>query len=258
MFLKDDITTFFNTQGYAHTSLLTASEVDDLLSLFKQTASFSGVENKAFFTSIWSENEAYRKAVDGGLKEILEPALGRQIKEFQSIFANFMVKNAGDNSQLQPHQDWSFVDERKFQSMTIWIPLCDVDKSNGALEVYPGSHQINNFIRARFQNCPFQDEMQDIRDNQMLSIAMKAGEALFVNSRTIHASPPNLSAHQRLAVSIVVAPKSANLLHFVLDKNNSSEAFELAITSDFFTQYSCFDYPEIEEENPKVSLIPRE
>jgi hypothetical protein len=254
MFLNEAFHQFFKNNGFVKFPLLNEVELDRLRALYEKTKKDSGLDEKLFFTSIWSDSQKYRESVDQELKLILEPALQRELSNFQSVFANFMVKNQGDDSQLNPHQDWSFVDEEQYDSITVWIPLCDVTKMNGALEVYRKSHRMENYIRARFQNNPFQTQMQDIALNRMESISMKTGEVLFVNSRTIHGSPPNLSNSQRVVASIVIAPKAATLLHFVQDQEDKNQAYKLEVDPRFYVNYSCFDYPEMDKQGVKVKL----
>lgn len=246
MFLNKDLEKGFTTKGFVKTSLLNDNEVDYLLELYQQTKKEARVD-KRFFTSIWSDNKAYRHKVDTQLKSILEPALCRVFNDFDTLFANMMVKKSGENTSLQPHQDWTFVDETRYQSITAWIPLVNVDAENGALEVCPGSHNMKNLIRARFANSPFNKDINEISENLMESIPMKKGEALLINSRLIHASPNNKSSEDRIAVSIVIKPQEAKAVHYVQDNSNSDILYQLEIKPTFFTEYSCFDYPDVQQ-----------
>lgn len=235
---------FFENHGYVKIPLLSDDNIKDLKEVYDRFKDEAEIKDKEFFTSIWSENKSYREAVDSALRKILLPILNNCLEDFKPVFSNLMIKKSGENSKLQPHQDWTFVDETKFDSITVWIPLENVQKINGALEVLPGSHKLKNYKRARFLNSPFADNIDEIQEKLMKSIEMSSGEALFVNSRTIHSSPPNLSSSTRVAISIVVAPKEANLIHYVLNPENKDEIFLLNISPDFFTKYSCFDIPD--------------
>ena len=42
--------------------------------------------------------------------------------------------------RLDVHQDWRSM-QGSLDSVVVWLPLIDIDKSLGALEVYPGSHK---------------------------------------------------------------------------------------------------------------------
>lgn len=254
MFLKNEDLHLFSENGYLILPLLSKQTIQAIQNLYENTKNESGISDKNFFTTIWSNNQSYKEIVGNGLKAILEPLLNQHLQSFKSVFANFMVKKAGENSQLHPHQDWSFTDEEKYFSITAWIPLIDVDEKNGALQVLPKSQLLNNHPRARFAHAPFGDKLDYISQNLMQSIPMKAGEVLMINSRTIHASPPNLSSEDRIAVSIVLIPQEAPMKHWVLDKENPSRALELDVQPDFFTKYSCFDYPDISVSKKEVAF----
>ena len=40
-----------------------------------------------------------------------------------------------------PHQDWSSM-ESSLDSVVVWVPLVDVNKENGSLLIYPGTHKL--------------------------------------------------------------------------------------------------------------------
>ena len=221
--------------GFCVVSLLSNYQVDKLLHFFEEVSVTAGVY-KEFYTSIWSNNEKHRRIVDQAIKEVLFPSLGAYFTDIKPVFANFMVKYPGTNSSLLPHQDWSFVDEPQFESYTIWVPLVNVGRQNGNLQIIPGSHnRFKNFNRARFEDAPFDREMEA---KEMVDIPMNAGEALILNSRIIHASPPNITNSKRIAVSIVVAPQEAPLKHWIIAENRK---LELQIDDSFFWKFSCFD-----------------
>lgn len=253
MFKDKEQLQFFEKEGYLKTPLLSVSEVEELKNLYLETKHSANVDAK-FYTSIWSNDSAYKAKVDAQLKSTLVNALKSKLDDFKAVFANFMVKKTGEGTQLHPHQDWSFVEEPNFQSITVWIPLVNVDKNNGALEVCPKSNLLENYVRARFLNSPFSDNTDYIQENLMKSIPMKMGEALFVNSRTIHSSPCNMSNADRIAVSIVIVPKEAQMIHYVQDKLEPELIHKLNVDEDFYIKYSAFDYPEIANAVEKFSL----
>jgi len=230
--------------GYTTTPLLSRAEVHRLQALFRETEHLSGVD-KPFYTSIWSVNPEYRSRVDREIKELLIKPLDDFLDRCKPVFANLMVKHAGPDTQLQPHQDWSFVDESQFDSLTIWIPLTDVSRENGALSVLPGSHRLTNHVRPRFADSPFKEAIEKIETGLMVNVPLKAGEALVMNSRCIHSSPENRSHETRVAVSIVMVPEEADIAHYVQDKHNRNKAYRLSVNSTFFQDYSCFEYPPL-------------
>ncbi len=231
------------SKGYTTTPLLSRAEIHRLKALFRETEHISGVD-KPFYTSIWSDNPEYRSRVDREIKALLTELLDDFLDRCKPVFANLMVKHVGPDTQLQPHQDWSFVDESQFDSLTIWIPLTDVSRENGALSVLPGSHRLTNHVRPRFADSPFKEIIDKIEEDMMLNVPLKAGEALVMNSRCIHSSPPNQTTETRVAVTIVMIPAEAPIVHYVQDSNDRGHAFRSEVTATFFQRFSCFEYPQ--------------
>lgn len=235
LFFDSEYQHAFERDGYVVVKLLDPEKVEQILALHYDSSIGAGMDLD-FYTSIWSENKEHRKQVDDGLKSILFPALKKILANIQPVFSNFMVKAAGENSALNPHQDWSFVDEPQYESVNAWVPLIDVDPHNGNLQVVPGSHRdFQNYIRPRFAFHPI-DRIQI--SERLVDIPMKAGEAVILSSRLIHASPPNRSNKTRIAASLVVAPDVAPLKHWLMREGRIDE---LAVDQSFFWEYSCFD-----------------
>jgi mannose-6-phosphate isomerase class I len=224
MFKQDHFQNYFSDLGYIVVPFIDEEAIEEIRNLYEETQNMAQVDSN-FYTSIWSHNIDYKKKVDKELKALLSPFLDAHLNAYKTVFANFMVKKANENSALQPHQDWSFVDEEKYDSVTVWVPLVKVSAENGALEVLPKSNKLNNFKRARFLNSPFNEAIPFISKNLMKSIPLEKGEALFINSRTIHASPSNLSSSDRIAISIVLIPQSAELKHYLLNRENEMNYF---------------------------------
>jgi len=65
-------------------------------------------------------------------------------------------------------------------------------------------------------------------------------EALFINSRLIHGSQKNWGIKDRIAASLVIAPKNEQLIHYV---EKDEKTHKLLIDSPFFIKYSCFESP---------------
>jgi phytanoyl-CoA hydroxylase len=87
------------------------------------------------------------------------------------------------------HQDWRSM-QGSLNSMVVWLPLCDVDTSLGALEVIPGSH-LNGL-----QSTEMVDSFGLIPENKLerekfIPVELKRGDALFFSSFLYHQSGDN-------------------------------------------------------------------
>lgn len=239
MFIEQSHKTLFQKQGYIVLPLLEQKDISYLENLYAESASDAQVK-ESFYTSVWSPNITYRKFIYEKVCPILFEQVSKYLMDSEPIFSNLHIKKSGDDSALIPHQDWNFVDEPKHQSMTIWCPLTNVDEKNGALQVVSGSHRMNNYVRGRFFDSPFENIRDTVVKAKLTSIPMKAGEAIFFHSRLIHSSSPNFSNDTRVAASVVVVPKGTPIVHDVLDRNSNSVK-RINVSSDFFYNYSCYE-----------------
>jgi hypothetical protein len=69
-------------------------------------------------------------------------------------------------------------------------------------------------------------------------IEMKAGEALFFDNRTFHASPPNTTEQTRLAVGLGFTQKDARLVHYYLKPNGKQDTLiRYDVDEEFFKKH---------------------
>ena len=137
------------------------------------------------------------------------PKLDLLLDHYKTFTASYVIKRAGLQNIVPPHQDWSFVDEREFCSATVWVPLMDVNKNNGALGVIPGSHRLLNYP------CSSPSHKPSILSDHAFTlfpfveiVDMKAGEALIFDNRLVHALRPT---HRYFALLLVLASRKKQL-----------------------------------------------
>src|SRR5690606_16849018 len=59
----------------------------------------------------------------------------------------FLVKESGEDSFFDMHQDWTCVEEPQYCSLNFWISLDNIDKSNGRLFFLKGTPRLKPYIR---------------------------------------------------------------------------------------------------------------
>lgn len=228
----------FETDGYVKIPLLNENEIHDLKE-FYLSLKHEHIGSYGFHVSLDSRDENYIKTIFNKLFTSLKPKLSPLLQNYKAFTASYVIKEAGLQNIVPPHQDWSFVDESEFSSATVWIPLMDVNKNNGALGVIKGSHLLFNTPR----NSPSPQSRSLLADHLFTLfpyvevIEMKAGEALIFNNKLIHASPPNTSDKARIGVGIGITQANAQLLHYYeVPNSNIIEVYK--VNEGFFEKYN--------------------
>ena len=189
--------------------------------------------------------------------EIISPILDTYFnKDFEFLYANYMVKESGENSEMKIHQDWTYVDEKNDDSFAIWIPLINLNKTNGALTMIPKSHKFKLNERGPGLFCPFEPYFEMLKDNFSTPLYLKAGQAVIWNHRLAHYSPPNTSQTARIAITAIITPKNKEIIHYYKD-NDSTRLTCYKVDADFFLKYKIGESPKEniffkEDYSPKV------
>ena len=93
------------------------------------------------------------------------------------------------------HQDAVYA-RGSLNSVTIWIPLQDVDQNNGCLRIVPKSHKFGLFPNRG-------GVITDFPDEDFVHVPMKAGEVLVFSHFTVHRSGENIDDNRvRMSIQI--------------------------------------------------------
>ncbi|HMU98235.1 MAG TPA: phytanoyl-CoA dioxygenase family protein [Chitinophagales bacterium] len=198
---------------------------------------FANFDNKTttfYSTSFYPDFELKQK-VNQEILNIIQPVLDKNFADYKILGSSFLRKLPNQNNPLPLHQDWTVTDEKKYGSYTIWIPLQDTNQTNGAIRVIDRSHQIDDSMRAPSLPVSFEKERPAF-DKYLKTLTLKTGEAFIFNQKLMHASWPNQSNEERLALTIGLVPKEANLFMLYFDKNKG-EIQQYSMPDDLFLHY---------------------
>lgn len=195
---------------------------------------------------------------------LLAPRLATHFTGHRIVFTTFVVKYPGDGSEMFLHEDRSWVDERRYRSSTVWIPLVDVgpDHPNGGLQVLPGSQRLATYWSGSLTPDEIRPYEHWLRP-RLVSPSIPAGTGLVYDSRLLHASMANRSDRPRVALVCGLVPEEAQLIH-VRATGTLRRALH-AVDEDFFVRFGPRQaeagvpstYPVIEEVDETGSLSPQ-
>jgi hypothetical protein len=186
-----------------------------------------------YHCSFLDSNRAYKAQVHEVICGFFEPHIERCLKEFRILNCNFYVK-APHSGEFVVHQNWPAIADLEDTTVTVWCPLVDVVEQNGALQVVSGSHKLVPHVEGPNSPGFFTNFKEELIDNYLRPIPMKAGEALIFDDGLIHWSARNDSEEPRIAIQILCVPKDTQPVYFFLDEARKDRFELIEVDSQFF------------------------
>lgn len=145
-------------------------------------------------------NMHFRKLVyHDPILDIAQSLLGPNLQLYhdQALF-----KPAHNGDAVFWHQDNAYWQCMPANLVSCWLTLDDVDVSNGAMHVLPGSHlQAHDHEKSK-QTDALLDHGDTVDASQAKIIDLPAGGVMFHHCQTLHYTPPNKTDRQRRAFAI--------------------------------------------------------
>ena len=205
------------------------------------------------------------RAIAAEVVPLVAPHLAEVLVDQRPIMATFVTKHPGPLSEMFLHEDRTFVDERRLRAVTVWIPLVDVGEGvpNGGLRVVPRSHLLRLGLSGSSTPDVIRPYEAYLRSH-LEDLTVPAGSAAVYDTRTIHASPPNLTDRPRVALVCAMAPRGEPLVHVRATGRRGRNVHR--IDEDFFVEHHPRDveqgmptqYPVISSVNEEIILRPED
>lgn len=168
-------------------------------------------DGPAFFQDyvVWDKFSGYRDFVRMGPMGDIAAALMRS-PTARIFHDHVLVKEPGNSNKTPWHQDAPYYLCRGAQSVSFWVPLDPIARER-TIEYVAGSHLWDTTFRPdRFDGTPLFDgdtatavpDIDGQKDQfEILGWAVKPGDAVAFNFRTLHGAPGNRSPLRRRVIS---------------------------------------------------------
>lgn len=196
-----------------------------------------------FHPTLMRSKSEERKQISLGICSRLQGYLLEYFPDYLPLYGSFMVKEPGVESKMKLHQDWAYVKEEERTSLALWFPLTDLNQSNGALHVVPQSHIFPNYVRGPGTFCPFSENSEEICRVWGQPLYLKRGQPVVWQHRLLHYSPANLSSTPRIAVTVILVPANADVIHYFKPEENDIVQ-EYSVHEDFYFNYEIGVRPQ--------------
>ena len=195
--------------------------------LFDFYAAEHGLEGEGFEPDLVNPDLGYRSRVSEELSAALDRRVGELFIDHDPFLRVFLAKWPGPQSDLYLHRDWMYVDERVWgHTFVVWIPLCDVDESNGPLQVLRGSHAIDDSLRGTDLNAPWINH-HDVVVPRLETVTARLGQAVIMDNALVHSSLPNQSERLRLVAAVGMRPAGAALVHYLRGDDDTAWRYDV-------------------------------
>ena len=217
IFRQEEIQVSFAQNGFVKFPLLGENQSNELFQFFKETQGQHATVSNLHHTTTDTLDRELMLSVDEKIKSLFMPELEKVMVDIKPLAATFHIKEPGEGSHTGIHQDPTFVDETRFQSINVWVALQDIGPENGNLYFVPGSHQAVHSLRPMPMFPRYYEEFSHELAKRAVGVPLKKGEAVAFSNATIHGATDNLSDSIRLAATLLVCPKVADWILYYND-----------------------------------------
>ncbi|HEX8372237.1 MAG TPA: phytanoyl-CoA dioxygenase family protein [Chthoniobacterales bacterium] len=219
--LTEEQIRFFHEEGYLCLDQISpAAEVEKLIGIYDRLFSVKAGRNQGAHFDMVGHDKDEEPPVS---PQIINPVLfAPELKETE-FRANAMIlarqllgpeaRYDFEHAILKPpkigaptpwHQDEAFRRDHPpgYQEISVWMPLQDVDETNGCLEYLPGSHRKHVLRHASPGNDPLVHALECVEDFEAakaVACPLPAGGCVIHHCRTLHHSTANRSSMPRRA-----------------------------------------------------------
>ena len=199
----------FSDDGYCIVDLLTEAELDEVRN---HVLAFGyGADNpEKLRKSITSEHSVRKREFFERILPVVKKPLNNFLANYRIILITIFDKLPG-GGVIKLHNHPNIVDEKKYRSVTVWIPLSDTSTKMGALHVIKGSHKIFTGLRTSKDYSRFDKVPDKIKLKYCIPLSLKSGQGVIFDDRLFHSSPPNKTTQIRTAIRLQLVPSEADL-----------------------------------------------
>ena len=256
VFKESDLQIEFDKKGYTCIPFLSGKEVEILIkdyfellperggNLLGEDTDFATADAVTYDFTFIDRSSVYKQKVFDRITGIFMPRIATILEDYKPIIANFIFKKP-DGGEVPLHQNWAFVDEEKYTSVSLWCPLVDSNTANGTLQFVNGSHK--RYGKWRGPMVPWElDSVKDqIIKKHLTPIDRRAGEAIILDDSVIHYSNINYTKGLRLAIQLILIPAEAESIHYHMNPNEDAKTIHMIeVDRDFYMGFNPWMKPK--------------
>ncbi len=231
-FIDEKLQKEYNDRGYFITPLLDDSQISKLQDVFYSCLDVNKLPT--VYDTVAEIPVEQVLQISKKINDICKGSFDLIVENYKIAASIFISKKPGNDGFNGYHIDATMTHE-KYNTVAIWIPLCDVDEKVGRMCLLENSHCF--LPRYNIPSMPnAYKDVQSFASKHVKCFNMKKGEALFFEGSMLHGTELNSSESIRIAAVIklidIHAPKITAYYH-----EQAPEGEKLALyehNDDFF------------------------
>jgi ectoine hydroxylase-related dioxygenase (phytanoyl-CoA dioxygenase family) len=183
----------------------------------------------------------------------MKPLIDKHLYNYSPSIINLFNKEQG-TGEVPIHQNWTFVDEKKYTSVSVWCPLQPVSHENGTLEVVPGSHKVISDYRGPSIPWVFDQLNEIMKTKYMVPLELQPGEVAVIDDSVIHYSGVNNTPTERKAIQLILKPAEVNTIHCFKDSPENDNINIIEVEDDYFFDFNMWEKPKAGKNKDVISF----
>jgi hypothetical protein len=253
LYFRDNvIASIIEKEGFCKKKLPAAIDVEKFIQITEKIQAtiggFEGKQNKianvSFHSSFLDRNKKYKELVWQSFYEPLKTLVNHLFYDFKIVQINIFNKPPG-TGYVCPHQNLSIVDERFHSSYSIWIPLQNIDNTNGRLQFIKSSHRkFEKYRSAEIYWRPLAVFEENLKNLPFVGVDIELGFFLIFDDSIVHYSEDNTSKNARIVLHCLSAPSQATCIY---PKIKDNKVYLYKVSDDFWKYHTPGDDVELRE-----------
>lgn len=235
----------FDREGYVVVDLLSHEEAEAFIKLHNDLNGAKGTantNNNSYELSFFDKDIEAKRYKFKRVYEFMKPYVDKFLDDYSPIIINIFNKHEG-TGEVPIHQNWTFVDETKYTSVSVWCPLQDVSRQNGTMEVVPGSHKVVSGIRGPLIPWVFDNLNDTMKEKYMVPLELKLGQVAIIDDGIIHYSGINYTPNERRAIQLIMKPTEAPVIHCYKPTATEDTVNIMEVGDDYFFDFNMWEKP---------------
>jgi ectoine hydroxylase-related dioxygenase (phytanoyl-CoA dioxygenase family) len=198
---------FYQKEGYL-TGIQRAFDANQVFELNKGLEELGRLlkpNEKLFHINGWHKSSRwlYDICTNSQILDCVEDILG---PDFFLWGSHFFAKAPGSPDTVAWHQDAPYWPLKPNKSVTVWLAFTDSDEENGAMKVIPRTHRSGLLQHKKSDDSSnvlrMEMETKSFREEDAVSLLLKAGEFSLHDDAIVHGSGANPSNRWRTGLTI--------------------------------------------------------